>query len=118
MVSFQGTTTVLLNLTTQVLLDHLVQNVLWELSELCFQAELLSLDKFLAPVKWANEPLQRENLYNSIFESPIIGGSWNGLLPEQSFSLHYDDLHDATFLTSINSLQHLMTAWPRILTKR
>ncbi|KAG6369034.1 hypothetical protein JVT61DRAFT_1959 [Boletus reticuloceps] len=111
-VSFRGTT-VLLNPTTPALPDRLVQDVLWELSELCFRAELLSLDKFLAPAKWADEPLQREELYDSIFESPIIGGSWDGPLPERSFGLHHDDLHDATFLASVNSLRHLMTAWPR-----
>ncbi|KAI9455966.1 hypothetical protein HD554DRAFT_2030693, partial [Boletus coccyginus] len=104
-VTFRGTTA---DLTTGDIPPHFFQSVVWELAEASFRADLLSLDKRLMINRLDAGPetlFSRAELYDSIFSSPTVGGTWDAPVPVENVGLLHDNFRHPSFLSAINSFQ-------------
>jgi hypothetical protein len=87
------------------------QAILWELSELSFRFELLTLNKNLVPQVWEDAPQEREDLHDCIFRWVVMSAALDAPLPTQNIGLSHSDMQHASFLTSVNHFHTLMSAW-------
>ncbi|KAF9234577.1 hypothetical protein BU15DRAFT_65573 [Melanogaster broomeanus] len=109
-INFRGNTIKLATLADPPL--QLIQGILWELAELSFRYDLLTLDKFLIPQLWADSPHERQVAYDSVFPSEVVGGTWDAPLPTESVGLCHSDIRADHFLPFINAFRTLMSHWP------
>ncbi|KIJ12673.1 hypothetical protein PAXINDRAFT_14435 [Paxillus involutus ATCC 200175] len=90
----------------------LVHAILWELAELLFRSDLLTLNKALVPQLW-DAPI-REAQYLAIFSSEVIGGTWDTPLPQQHQGLFWGTLSNPRALDFADAFQLLLSAWPSV----
>lgn len=110
-VSFRGTT---VDLTTDIP-PIFVQSVLWELAEVSFRADLLTLDKHLMANRMDTGPaalFPRAELYDTIFPSPTVGGTWDAPVPTENAGLLHNNFRHPSFLSAINAFRAYIAAWP------
>ncbi|KIJ08528.1 hypothetical protein PAXINDRAFT_18355 [Paxillus involutus ATCC 200175] len=107
-VGFRGTAVQIASLADPPL--PLVHAVLWELAELSFRSDLLTLDKALVPQLW-DAPI-REAQYLAVFSSEVIGGTWDTPLPQQHQGLFWGALSNPRALDFADAFRLLLSAWP------
>ncbi|KIJ07666.1 hypothetical protein PAXINDRAFT_19162 [Paxillus involutus ATCC 200175] len=107
-VGFRGTAVQIASLADPPL--PLIHAVLWELAELSFRSDLLTLDKALVPQLW-DAPI-REAQYLAIFSSEVIGGMWDTPLPQQHQGLFWGALSNPRALDFADAFRLLLSAWP------
>ncbi|KIJ09751.1 hypothetical protein PAXINDRAFT_17186 [Paxillus involutus ATCC 200175] len=107
-VGFRGTAVQIVSLADPPL--PLAHTVLWELAELSFRSDLLTLDKALIPQLW-DAPI-REAQYLAVFLSEVIGGTWDTLLPQQHQGLFWGALSNPRALDFADAFWLLLSAWP------
>ncbi|KAF8833836.1 hypothetical protein BDN67DRAFT_1017137 [Paxillus ammoniavirescens] len=88
----------------------LVHTILWELAELSFQSDLLTLHKALIPQLW--EAPTRQAQYSAIFSSEVIGGTWDTPLPQQHEGLFWGVLNNPRALGFADVFRFLLSGWP------
>lgn len=117
-VSFRGTA---VNLAAGDVPAHFVQAVVWELAEVSFRADLMCLDRRLMGSRLDAVPellFPRVETYDSIFPSPIVGGTWDAPVPAENTGLLHDNFRHPSFLSAINAFRALMAAWPGAASER
>jgi hypothetical protein len=107
-VGFRGTAVQIASLADPPL--PLVHAVLWELAELSFQSDLLTLDKALVPQLW-DAPIC-EAQYLAVFSLVVIGGTWDTPLPQQHQGLFWGALSNPRALDFADAFRLLLSAWP------
>lgn len=92
-----------------------MQGILWELAELNFRYDLRALDQHYVGSLWQSDG-RRNELFQSIFQAPIPGRSWDSAVPSSnSGTLFFGDFSsDPNVLGRMNAFSQLMSCWPGV----